>query len=89
MGVDAVTILVDDEGAMHRAADCALRWLNQQPEHTPDTSYAFIVEFVADGRISLTGVPVEVLPDIRVSGVEFEVLADPESRDRDSDDQEE
>ncbi len=42
-------------------------------EHAPDTSYAFIFESVADGRISLTGVPVEVLPDMRRAGIPFEV----------------
>ena len=29
MGVDAVTILVDDEEVMSQAADCELDWLNK------------------------------------------------------------
>ena len=76
MGVDAATILVDDEEAMHRAADCALDWLNKQPEHTPGARYAFIVNLTPDGRVAVTGVPVEVLPEIRRAGVEFDVLPD-------------
>ncbi len=47
--------------------------LKEIVEHAPDTSYAFIFESVADGRISLTGVPVEVLPDMRRAGIPFEV----------------
>lgn len=74
MGVDAVTILVDDEEIRRRAADCALDWLNNQPEHRPGTSYAFIVDSAPDGRVTLTGVPVGVLPDLRRAGIEFEVL---------------
>lgn len=80
MGVDAVTILVDDEEIMHQAADCALRWLNRQPEHTAGTKYAFIVQSTPDGRVTITGVPVEVLPEIRRAGIEFEVLPEWDSK---------
>ena len=80
MGVDAVTILLDDEETMHQAADCALDWLNRQPEHTPGTKYAFIVDSAPDGRVTLAGVPVEVLPDIRRAGIDFEVLPEWDSK---------
>ena len=87
MGVGAVTILVDDEETMHRAADYALRWLNQQPEHTPGSSYAFIVDAALDGRVTLTVVPVEVLPDLRRASIEFEVLPEWDSKVCDPGDQ--
>ena len=76
MGVDAVTILVDDEETMHQAADCALDWLNKQPEHSPGAKYAFIVASQPDGRVTITGMPADVLPDLRRAGIEFEVLLD-------------
>ena len=80
MGADAVTILVDDEKSMREAADCALDWLNKTPEHTPGTKYAFIVQSIPDGRVTITGVPIEVLPDLRRAGIAFEVLPEWDSK---------
>ena len=80
MGTDAVTILVDDEKSMREAADCALDWLNKTPEHTPGTKYAFIVDSALDGRVTITGVPVEVLPDLRRGGIAFEVVPECDSK---------
>ncbi len=73
MGSGAATILLDDEESMHLAAQCALEWLTQQPDHRPGTSYAFIVSATADGRVSLAGLPGASLPAIRRAGVYFEL----------------
>ena len=74
MGVPAVTIMVDDQQSMHRAADCTLKWLERQPEHVPGTEYALIVCGLPDGRVTVSGVPPEALPEIRRAGVAFELM---------------
>lgn len=74
MGCGAATIVLDDEESMHLAAQCALDWLNSQPDHLPGNSYAFIVGTLPDGRVTLAGVPGEVLPAIRSARITFELM---------------
>lgn len=74
MGAHAATILLDDEESMHLAAQCALDWLRRQPGHTPGTNYGFIVCALADGRVTLAGIPGEVLREIQRAGISFELM---------------
>lgn len=74
MTTGAVTLLLDDEESMHLAAQCALDWLNSQPDHALGNSYAFIVGELPDGRVTLKVVPIEVLAAIQSAGIEFDLM---------------
>jgi hypothetical protein len=74
MTTGAVTLLLDDEESMHLAAQYALDWLKSQPDYAQGNSYAFIVGELPDGRVTLKGVPIEVLAAIERAGISFEMM---------------
>ena len=74
VGCGAATIVLDDEESMHLAAQYALQWLRRQPDHVSGTNYGFIVCTLPDGRVTLAGIPGEVLPAIQRAGISFEMM---------------